>query len=218
MRILDELVRHHRLIERVAGSLVTFASRPGASARPAETLERYCTFFEQYADAYHHAMEEDVLLVALREAGLPEKGPIGMIREEHVENRAAVRALRAFGAEGRLEDPGFAEAARRYCARLWEHIDKEDSVLFPEIGTRLALERAKLDAGLEAAEKEASGISGLEALGAELVAGFTPVEELPGVIRGEGCTPCRHYGEGCQGVEREWWSDLEWDEFYRRDH
>jgi len=27
---------------------------------------------------------------------------------------------------------------------------------------------------------------------------------------------CRGYGETCNGLEAEWWTELEWDEFYNR--
>ena len=217
MRILDRLREQHRLIEQVAGSLVAFADRARAVERPGEALESFCSFFDGYADAHHHAMEENILLRALRDAGLPETGPIAMIEAEHAGNREDIRKLRALGGSEQFDDPAFAATARQYCARLWEHIDKEDSVLFPEIETRLVLEREKLDREFDAAEKAGEGIAALAELGASLVGRFPPRQELPGVIRGEGCTPCRHFGIGCQGVEREWWSDLEWESFHSRD-
>jgi hypothetical protein len=27
---------------------------------------------------------------------------------------------------------------------------------------------------------------------------------------------CRAYGETCDGLEAEWWTELEWDEFHNR--
>ena len=35
----------------------------------------------------------------------------------------------------------------------------------------------------------------------------------PSLIRGEECVICPHYGQTCDGIEREWWSDAEWEEF-----
>ncbi len=214
MRITELLTAQHRLIEQVAGSLAAFVESPRREPQPALALESFCRFFEEYADAHHHAMEEDILLRAALDAGLPEKGPIAMIRGEHTENRDAIRKLRALAAAGRFDDPELAETARLYCARLWEHIDKEDSVLFPELDSRLVLERTRLDSDLDAFVKPSDD---LVALGESLVRRFPPRTDLPGVFRGEGCAPCRHYGADCQGVEREWWSDLEWENFHSRD-
>jgi len=217
MRILERLRHEHRLIERVAGSLVAFADAAGAVERPAETLGAFCDFFSGYADARHHAMEEDILLRALRDVELPEEGPIAVIRAEHAQNRAAIGALRAMAREGRLDAPGLTETARHYCARLWEHIDKEDSVLFPECETRLRLEGARLDRELDAHDARHGDGAALAALGASLVERFAPRATLPGVFRGEGCAVCRHFGDGCQGVEHAWWSELEWESFRARD-
>lgn len=217
MRILERLRQEHRLIERVAGSLVTFADGALTAERPAETLDAFCDFFSGYADARHHAMEEDILLRALRDAELPEEGPIAVIRGEHAQNRVTVDALRALSRAGRFDDPRLVETARAYCARLWEHIDKEDSVLFPECEARLRLERPRLDRELDAHDALHGDGAALAAVGAALVERFAPRAALPGVFRGEGCAVCRHFGDGCQGVEHAWWSELEWESFHARD-
>jgi len=43
----------------------------------------------------------------------------------------------------------------------------------------------------------------------------TPLED-DALVRGDGCFMCRAYGETCNGLEAEWWTELEWDEFYNR--
>jgi len=209
MRIVDRLREEHRLIERVAGSLVTFTSS-GLVPEHRETLTAFCDFFASYADAYHHGKEEQIVLRALLDAQLPEAGPIAMIREEHDENRAAIVALRA------CPDGEAATLAIRFCARLWEHIDKEDSVLFGEVEVRLALEATRLERELDEFEARSVGLSSLAQVGESLVARFPPITVLPGIGRGDGCVMCRHFGERCQGIEREWWGELERDEFFAR--
>lgn len=216
MRIVEGLQHEHRLIEQVAGSLVTFAESADGLADRAAVLEAFCTFFAEYADAHHHAKEEDILFRALLDVDLPEKGPIALLRAEHAANREAIDRLRALGAADRFGDAEFAALARHYCAHLWEHIDKEDSVLFPEIEVRLRLEQVRLDRELDALE-EKSDVSALIALGESLIARFVPRTQLPGVFRGEACPACRHYGDTCEGIEREWWSENEWDTFHSRD-
>lgn len=47
--------------------------------------------------------------------------------------------------------------------------------------------------------------------GERLVREHPPTDD-PGALRGEGCVICRSFGSGCDGVEREWWSELEWEE------
>lgn len=215
MRILEELQQEHRLIEKVAGALVTFADGARGGPRDDEALGSFCTFFREFADVHHHGKEEAILFRALRDVELPEKGPIALLLEEHAENRAAIAAIAAT-----TDAVELAARTQRFCARLWEHIDKEDSVLFPEIEVRLALERSRLERDLaELARKEDGRLSSaaLVALGESLVARFPPRTELPGVSRGEGCSACRHFGDTCEGVEREWWSETEWEEFHSRD-
>lgn len=206
MRILEALQTEHRLIERVAGALVTFAEE---SPLDGAALGSFCDFLASYADEHHHGMEESILFRALRDAELPEQGPIAMLRAEHADNRAAIEALRSGADGGEL-----AAHARRFCARLWEHIDKEESVLFPEIEVRLALERARLDRELDALEPVDER---LVQLGESLAVRFPPRTVVPGFARGDGCSACRHFGDACQGVEREWWTETEWEGFHSRD-
>lgn len=216
MRIVEGLLHEHRLIERVAGSLVTFAEGAESVADRGAVLEAFCTFFAEYADAHHHAKEEDILFRALLDVDLPEKGPVALLRAEHSANREAIDRLRAMGAAGCLGDPEFAAVATQYCAHLWEHIDKEESVLFPEVEVRLRLEQLRLDRELDVLERQ-SDVSALIARGESLIARFSPRTQLPGVFRGEACPACRHYGDTCEGIEREWWSENEWDTFHSRD-
>ncbi len=219
MRIVDGLRSEHRLIERVAGSLVTLAHSGAPREELGGALGDVCTFLEGYVDGYHHAKEEDLLLPALLAEQLPEAGPVAALRGEHAEHRAVATALRAMARACGAREPvesALQVLATRYCARLWEHIDKEDSVLFPEVETRLALQAGRLNAALDAFEARSEDLASLAALGASLVERFPPRTELPGVMRGEGCVMCRHYGDTCQGIEREWWTELEWETFWAR--
>ena len=210
--LLEGLRREHRLIEEVAGALVAFAAQP---TRADADLAAFCTFFGSYVDEHHHGKEEGVLFPALRARELPERGPLAMLRTEHEDNRRAITELRAGGAS----DPALAGRARRFCARLWEHIDKEDSVLFEEAEVRLVLERQEIERQLAAHDEEhAARAAELVLLGQELVKRFPPDPGFAATIfRGEGCSACRHFGDGCDGIEREWWTDAEWEGFRSRD-
>lgn len=93
-------------------------------------------FIRNYADRFHHAKEEDVLFVELINNGMPEKqSPIEAMHIEHDQGRTFVRALAEAaekalaGATGQI--PVIAENAGGYIELLREHIDKEDTVLYP---------------------------------------------------------------------------------------
>ena len=92
-------------------------------------------FIRQYADRFHHAKEEDVLFKALVANGMPEQNsPVAAMLMEHDHGRAFVRGME--GAAQRLlagvnAVGELAENARGYCALLRDHIEKEDSILYP---------------------------------------------------------------------------------------
>ena len=50
---------------------------------------------------------------------------------------------------------------------------------------------------------------------ASLPVRYPPVED-EALTRGDGCFMCRAHGETCDGLEAEWWTDLEWEEFHLR--
>ena len=83
-------------------------------------------FFGSFADRCHHGKEEQVLFPALEQYGIPrERGPIGVMLDEHEEGRGFLQSM----TQG--DDRKTAEAIRGYTALLRAHIDKENNVLFP---------------------------------------------------------------------------------------
>ena len=206
MHLLDELRSEHDLIERAVGSLQAFAASPVRSAADGEA---YLRFFRLYAGRFHHAREEDTLFPALvRETDAPaDRGPLKVLLDAH---HAMAHILEKMAPP--LEQGGDLEGlAARYGAALLHHIDAENSVLFPESETRLR--RAginELPDRLPDADEDAARAA-LE----ELLAKYPP-REIPGLIRGEGCVSCEAWGEGCDGVEREWWTELEWEDVFHR--
>ncbi len=51
--------------------------------------------------------------------------------------------------------------------------------------------------------------------GAHLLTLYPPLEDAS-VARGDGCFMCRAHGKNCDGLEAEWWTDFEWQEFFLR--
>ncbi len=200
MTILDDLREEHALIERVVGSLRTFAA---AGARDPDDAAAYLRFVRLYAGRFHHAREEDVLFPALVATEVPaDRGPLKILLDAH---RAMARMLDAM-------DGGITlERAERYGSALLHHIDAENSVLFPESEIRL---RSAGGAELASREADAEEATARDE-GEQLIAKYPPTE-IPGIFRGDGCVACAAYGEGCDGIEREWWSELEWEDALER--
>lgn len=130
------LKSEHKVILRVLSVLDRLATRfEHREGFEREALGRCVEFFRLFADACHHAKEEDLLFPVLESRGIPrEGGPIGMMLYEHTVARrhtaemgAALDAVGAgdMGGEGR-----FVDAARAYIELLTNHIYKEDNVLF----------------------------------------------------------------------------------------
>ncbi len=197
-KAIETLMEEHRLIERVLGSLETFACEmeSGGSA-PRETLSGYAEFFSNFADKCHHGKEEDRLFALMAQNGFPtEHGPIGVMLADHQEGRGHVKALAALaGGSGPWSGEERIEAvrqARDYISMLRSHIIKEDNILYP-----MALQAIKgeqmdqLAESFEAFEHEVMGAGAHErfhALAERLVAAYPPdpekMEAMPA------CTGC----------------------------
>ncbi len=124
------LKAEHKVILRV----VAVIQRLVARARKGDGFEtdsfakcvEFCRFF---ADACHHAKEEDLLFPAMEARGMPrEQGPIAVMLHEHEIARALTKEM-ADGLEAGVED-SVLRAAMDYAELLTNHIYKEDNILF----------------------------------------------------------------------------------------
>jgi len=89
-------------------------------------------FIASYADRIHHGKEEAELFPAMERHGIPhDVGPTAVMRAEHDEGRAHVRALRAAVSAEPFDRATFARRGSAFVALLRDHIAKEDQVLFP---------------------------------------------------------------------------------------
>lgn len=126
----------HQTILRVLGVLGKLVERAetGSSFETA-SLRECVEFFRLFADACHHAKEEDLLFPVLEKRGIPrENGPIGMMLYEHTLARGFTKDMgEALDAHDRQESDAaerFLTSARQYVELLTNHIFKEDNVLF----------------------------------------------------------------------------------------
>lgn len=130
------LKAEHQVILRVIGVLQRLVARAESQEGfEAEAFGSCVEFFRFFADACHHAKEEDLLFPVLEQRGIPrEGGPIGCMLEEHRQGRELTRQMgEALEAVERAENDAqasFIGSAKQYIDLLTNHIFKEDNVLF----------------------------------------------------------------------------------------
>lgn len=213
MRLLEELRAEHELIDRVAGSLRTFAAARAKGEGDPEDGAAFRRFFRLWAGAWHHAREEETLFPALAEKAelSPAHGPIAAFVEQHHEMTKVLDRLDPLLDLEPLEADGsrlLVDLVTAYTRELGRHIDAENSVLFPESEVRLRQANLLELEGRTPTEEELAARAEGERLAT--VWAFTQDE---GGVRGEGCVVCPSYGTTCRGVEAEWWNASEWEEF-----
>jgi len=105
-----------------------------------EHFERILEFLKVFVDKCHHGKEEELLFPALEDAGVPKKGPIGVMLQEHELGREYVKAMSdaftAFTVGDKAASQKIVQNAQGYFALLQGHIEKENDILFA-MGDRL---------------------------------------------------------------------------------
>lgn len=126
----------HQLILRVLAVLKHLVER----ARQGEEFQtaafgQCVEFFHLFADACHHAKEEDLLFPVLESCGMArDGGPIGVMLHEHGIARELTRqmgsALESVANGDATGSAAFCTIAEHYISLLTQHIYKEDNFLF----------------------------------------------------------------------------------------
>lgn len=133
MDAIETLCAEHRRIESVLDVLDVLGENGATRA----SLSEVVAVLRGYADAYHHAKEEDVLFRAMVEAGVSEDdGPIAMMLAQHEEARRLVSELGEIAEAGPdalsvTEQLRLSRIARDYSVLLRTHIREEDDVVYP---------------------------------------------------------------------------------------
>ena len=216
MKLIDAFLDEHVLIDQVLGSLRTYVDGLASGTADPEDGRRFAAFFTEFAGHFHHGREEGVFFEALvTEAELPrDRGPVDALLREHAEMGEWLRELTPFleqSPQSRDDRERLRALAIRYSHGLWRHIDAENSVLFPEGTERLGRCGIRELPDRPMSEAEAAARQD----GALLAVRYPPLEDAS-LTRGEGCFGCRAHGETCDGLEAEWWTELEWKEFFLR--
>lgn len=111
-----------------------------------ETFRAGIDFIRGYADAWHHAKEEELLFPALFAEGMPKNtGPIAVMLHEHGMGRTYARQI-ASHLDGAIsgDDTARASVVRftlAYAELLTGHIGKENGILFNLADQMLSPER-----------------------------------------------------------------------------
>ncbi|MGQ9627286.1 MAG: hemerythrin domain-containing protein [Anaerolineae bacterium] len=171
MRPTEKLKEEHKAIKLILKILEKACVRleSGEEVNP-EHLEQILEFIKLFADKCHHGKEEDLLFLAMEEAGFPrEGGPIAVMLMEHDLGRNYVKGMSEDVAQykaGELEiSSKIVENARNYIALLTQHIEKEDNILYPMADMHLSEEKQReLIEEFEKLEHERIGIGKHEEL------------------------------------------------------
>lgn len=216
MKLVDTFQEEHVLIEQVLGSLRTYVNGLGDGSANPEDGRRFVTFFTDFSNRYHHDREERVFFDALvMQADLPrDRGPVGVMLRDHAEMEQWLLEMAPAlerRPESKDEHDRLQAMAVRYSHALWRHIDAENSVMFPEGAERLMRSGIMELPDRPMTEVEAAAREGA----AELLLRYPPLHDNT-LTRGDGCFMCRAHGETCDGLEAEWWNEMEWAEFFLR--
>jgi hemerythrin-like domain-containing protein len=126
---------HEHILALIACLRAACAAAEDGDRFDAETFEAGLDFIRQYADAWHHAKEEEHLFPALEAAGMSrEAGPIAVMLHEHALGRAYAGKMAANLEAAAAGDVEARTLVRRYALAyadlLTGHIQKENGILF----------------------------------------------------------------------------------------
>jgi hemerythrin-like domain-containing protein len=149
MSATDTLKSEHTQIKTMLAVLDAICKRV-ASNDLVDTVDltQLVWFFQSYADALHHAREEDVLFKVIEQADISgETDFVGVLTAEHTLARIFVSSM-ADEVQSMIDgetagDTDFVDFAQSYITLLLHHICKEDNALFPMVESKLT--RQQLD-------------------------------------------------------------------------
>ena len=133
MNVTENLMVEHQLILRFLGNMnkiLSQAEKSGDVAWLGQRIDRCVDFIQNFADHVHHGKEENILFEYLkRPEVLSHCSPIGQMLHEHDLGRDFVKGL--IEARKKNDLKGMITNARGYEGLLFQHIMKEDNILYP---------------------------------------------------------------------------------------
>jgi hemerythrin-like domain-containing protein len=137
------LMAEHRLIEQVLNCLEKIVQHATADKKlDKKSALEAIDFCRSFADGCHHAKEEAHLFPAMQANGFSGGcSPVAVMQREHELGRLYIQGMSAAvdaASAGDLEAlTWFVKHGQSYVALLREHIQKEDTCLFPAANHRL---------------------------------------------------------------------------------
>ncbi len=162
MRPTEQLKAEHEGVKLMLRILNKVCDKPDEINQ--EHFTKMLEFLKVFVDKCHHGKEEDLLLPAMIEAGVPkEEGVIKFTLLEHKEGRGYVKGMsEAFDSlknGDRQASTKIVGNAKNYIALLIKHIDKENDILFPLADKVLSqAKQAELEEEFEKLEVERIGL------------------------------------------------------------
>ena len=133
--ITETLKAEHQLILQwidVMEHMALQDTQAGANAADSMLCKNADTligFIREYADAYHHAKEEEVLFKYLAVPGvLTECNPLPVMLSDHAQAREMITKMQYAASLENVTD--LIEQVRSYANLLKQHIFKEDNILY----------------------------------------------------------------------------------------
>lgn len=197
-------------LDHLTGSCRTLLDQSGV----ADTIREYISLFNHLLT--FHCGSEEILFHALEETGIrKDRGPLLLLREEHEEMLIHLSKMKPYLDAGGAADPHLRKETVLFSHLMWEHLDKEDSVLFSEIFRRIRGDvRKQFLKSLHAYVSSRHIPSRITDRISVMIKRFPPAE--PDVVRGGGCIQCRHFTLRCEGMEYEWWTEEDWSDTFSR--
>lgn len=139
----SDLINEHKaillileILEKISNSLES------SNETDLNDIKDIIEFLKVFADECHHGKEEDYFFPALEKAGIKkENGPIGVMLLEHTQGRIYIKNMQESFTDDIFRKEDFIMAARAYVFLLRNHIEKENSVLFPMGDSKLSEEK-----------------------------------------------------------------------------
>lgn len=127
MKATEILVAEHALISRY---MLTFKEKLSRPQLPPKTdYQHFISFVREYVDKFHHAKEEDIYFVWMKECRPElEFGPLKCMLKEHDLGRALIVKADSLIGENNLSKAN--EYILEFIILLEEHIEKENTVLY----------------------------------------------------------------------------------------
>ena len=141
------LKQEHRSIEEMLQVMEAVCKKlEGGEQVSTDNLNSIVEFIKLFADKAHHGKEEDLLFVAMVDAGIPkEGGPVAVMLMEHDMGRNYVKgmseAIEEYDNGNTDASARIIENARNYASLLSNHIYKEDNILYPMADMHLSEEK-----------------------------------------------------------------------------